>query len=225
MVKRKTVIGTPFWMAPEVIVGGSYDRSADIWSLGILLYELCNGDPPHANEHALRALFIIPNSPPPRLVDDTENDYVWSDEAKDFMAQCCQMDPSKRPTAKELLQHPFICNIVNPESVLLPLVEKTRDLMDLIRSMDTSTDIQAQQGSDGCADTEVADSPAPGEQQSSTYSEHLLQRANEITSTLQNRFGHDRVETLRKQLASIGDESQRTIRIQRTLARTLKRNK
>lgn len=227
MAKRKTVIGTPFWMAPEVICGGSYDRSSDIWSLGIVLYELCNGDPPHANEHALRALFIIPNSPPPRLIDDIDNDYIWSDEAKDFMERCCQMNPEERPTALELLNHPFIRDIKNPESILIPLAEKTHELMDLIRSMeataaeDTATDTVPKITDDGIEANFNGNTTSLDQQ--ITYTDKLVQRTLDIKDTLNE---YDTAQKLKTNLVNLGDnESQKTARIHRTLTNTLKRYK
>jgi serine/threonine protein kinase len=82
--KRKTVIGTPFWMAPEVIQETSYDGKADVWSLGITAIEMAEGTPPHFNVHPMRAIFLIPSKPPPKLNDPAK----WSNEFNDFI-KCC----------------------------------------------------------------------------------------------------------------------------------------
>eukprot|EP00475_Leptophrys_vorax_P010440 TRINITY_DN1700_c0_g1_i4.p1 TRINITY_DN1700_c0_g1~~TRINITY_DN1700_c0_g1_i4.p1 ORF type:complete len:480 (+),score=157.76 TRINITY_DN1700_c0_g1_i4:128-1567(+) len=104
--KRRTVIGTPYWMAPEVLSENAYDTRADIWSLGITAIEMAVGEPPLSKVHPMRAIFMIPMKPAPTL-PSTGN---WSDDFRDFVSKCLQKDPAARPTAKQLLKHPFLTN-------------------------------------------------------------------------------------------------------------------
>jgi serine/threonine protein kinase len=113
MDKRKTRVGTPFWMAPEVITESSYDGCADIWSTGITAIELVTGSPPYANKvHPMQVIFLIPKNPPPVLEGS------FSSEFKDFVEKCLQKEASKRPTAQQLLDHPFIKNATKTESLI-----------------------------------------------------------------------------------------------------------
>eukprot|EP00455_Lapot_gusevi_P053003 TRINITY_DN817_c0_g1_i1.p1 TRINITY_DN817_c0_g1~~TRINITY_DN817_c0_g1_i1.p1 ORF type:complete len:435 (+),score=111.00 TRINITY_DN817_c0_g1_i1:132-1436(+) len=102
--KRNTVIGTPYWMAPEVLKGNPYDQKADIWSMGITAIEMAVGEPPYTNIHPMRAIFLIPNKPPPTL----PNPEKFSPEFNDFIARCLAKEPENRPSAAELLNHPFL---------------------------------------------------------------------------------------------------------------------
>lgn len=110
--KRKTVVGTPYWMAPEVIQGSQYDAKADIWSTGVMCIEMIDGLPPYMDQAPLRALFLIVSKglPPPRNVDYMSADF------KSFVNQCTIINPDERPGAKELLKHPFITKLANQGS-------------------------------------------------------------------------------------------------------------
>lgn len=120
LAKRKTVIGTPYWMAPEVLQSTEYDGKADIWSLAITAIEMAVGEPPHSNVHPMRAIFMIPTSDPPTLPEPEK----WSDEFNDFLKVCLQKNPAVRPSAEDLLRnHPFITK-TKGKAIIAALVEE-----------------------------------------------------------------------------------------------------
>ncbi|GAA5987308.1 hypothetical protein JCM11641_002678 [Rhodosporidiobolus odoratus] len=113
--KRSTFTGTPLWMAPEVITDGKmYDTKADIWSLGITLYEIATGNPPHFGMEPLRACALIPKQDPPQLEGSG-----WSLAMKEFLASCLTMEPTERPTADDLSRTKWIKSASKLPMVLL----------------------------------------------------------------------------------------------------------
>ena len=119
--RRNSFVGSPYWMAPEVIKRAQYDSKADIWSFGITMFELLKGSPPLAKVEPGRAIFIIPKSAPPRL------DSQYSQPLQDLVNSCLHDDPQKRPSADELLASKAIRSIKRATSnPLWSLVDQYR---------------------------------------------------------------------------------------------------
>lgn len=121
--KRATIVGTPYWMAPEVIRGSEYDQKVDVWSLGIMLMEMAEGEPPYMEFPPLRALFLITTKGIPPLKKQEK----WSPELQDFLNRCLEKESASRPTADELLAHPWMRLADTPQAALLPTISSARN--------------------------------------------------------------------------------------------------
>ncbi|KAM8856875.1 mitogen-activated protein kinase kinase kinase kinase 4-like isoform 9-T9 [Synchiropus picturatus] len=119
--RRNTFIGTPYWMAPEVIAcdenpDATYDYRSDLWSCGITAIEMAEGAPPLCDMHPMRALFLIPRNPPPRLKSKK-----WSKKFFSFIEGCLVKNYTQRPPTEQLLKHPFIRDQPNERQVRIQL--------------------------------------------------------------------------------------------------------
>ncbi|XP_026220025.1 mitogen-activated protein kinase kinase kinase kinase 4 isoform X4 [Anabas testudineus] len=119
--RRNTFIGTPYWMAPEVIAcdenpDATYDYRSDLWSCGITAIEMAEGAPPLCDMHPMRALFLIPRNPPPRLKSKK-----WTKKFFSFIESCLVKNYTQRPPTEQLLKHPFIRDQPNERQVRIQL--------------------------------------------------------------------------------------------------------
>uniref|UniRef100_A0A8V0Y2H2 non-specific serine/threonine protein kinase n=1 Tax=Gallus gallus TaxID=9031 RepID=A0A8V0Y2H2_CHICK len=119
--RRKSLVGTPYWMAPELISRLPYGPEVDIWSLGVMVIEMVDGEPPYFNEPPLKAMKMIRDNLPPKL----KNVHKVSPSLKGFLDRMLVRDPVQRATANELLKHPFLGK-AGPPSCIVPLMRQNR---------------------------------------------------------------------------------------------------
>jgi len=121
--KRSTMVGSPYWMAPEVITEEGYDQKADIWSLGVTCIEMAEGEPPNHNIKPMLVMIQLPTKPPPRLQAEDQ----YSAEFVDFVRLCVIKDPAERPIADELLKHAFLSRgrkTLHLQGIIMQALEK-----------------------------------------------------------------------------------------------------
>ena len=121
--QRDTVVGTPYWMAPELIRGHPYGVKVDIWSTGIMVMEMCEGEPPYMESPPLRALFLITTKGIPPLADGAK----WTADLKDFVSQCLTKKPEDRPDASAILKHKFLASACDPAD-FVPCIQQAKAL-------------------------------------------------------------------------------------------------
>ncbi|XP_048744155.2 STE20-like serine/threonine-protein kinase isoform X3 [Ostrea edulis] len=140
--RRDSFIGTPYWMAPEVIMcetlkDSPYNFKADIWSLGVTLIEFAQIEPPNHDMHPMRVLIKIQKSDPPSLAKPTR----WSKKFREFIAICLVKNPEQRPIAKELLEHPFIAGYDDKKEVLNLVMESKAEVEETVEDLPEDQEI------------------------------------------------------------------------------------
>lgn len=116
--KRTTMVGTPYWMAPEVVKRKAYGPKIDVWSCGIMAIEMMDGEPPYLHENPLRAIYLISTTGTPKIKEPERYSHVF----RDYLARALCVHPEQRPSAAEILQHPFFQK-AEPLKNLGPLIK------------------------------------------------------------------------------------------------------
>jgi len=127
-IKRNTIVGTPYWMAPELIRGQDYSHKVDIWSTGIMMMEMAEGNPPYMEHPPLRALFLITTKGIPGL----KSPDAWSPEFRQFVSLSLELEPNNRPDATQLLAHAFLKNPAPPAELAL-VIKRAKQSKELYR--------------------------------------------------------------------------------------------
>ncbi|KAJ3437533.1 sterile20-like kinase isoform b-related [Anaeramoeba flamelloides] len=189
--KNKSVVGTPYWMPPEIITEDGYGLNADIWSLGITMIEMAEGKPPLSELHPLRALFSIPNSASPTFKEPEK----WSKNLKDLLSKCLEKDPEKRPNAEELLKLPIFTKCKSTKQTFSQKIMRTKVIKQQLkfkRSFKTKNDknndwllVKKQKPKSGSGSSSSRSSSSdPNSSSSSDTDANSIENSNELYGTM-----------------------------------------
>uniref|UniRef100_A0AAR2KMT9 non-specific serine/threonine protein kinase n=1 Tax=Pygocentrus nattereri TaxID=42514 RepID=A0AAR2KMT9_PYGNA len=184
--RRDSFIGTPYWMAPEVVMcetikDAPYDYKADIWSLGITLIELAQMEPPHHELNPMRVLLKIAKSDPPML----EQPSKWSLDFKDFLRKCLDKNPEARPTATQLLEHPFVKSVKSNRPVRELVAEAKAEVMEVMEEEvdDSHEDADEEEPADIAAVSTSPPGKDPSETSQTSLEDHAVGESPEAPET------------------------------------------
>ncbi|XP_072517754.1 serine/threonine-protein kinase 10 [Salminus brasiliensis] len=176
--RRDSFIGTPYWMAPEVVMcettkDAPYDYKADIWSLGITLIELAQIEPPHHELNPMRVLLKIAKSDPPTLDQPSK----WSADFKDFLRTSLDKNPETRPSATQLLEHPFVKSVKSNRPLLELVAEAKAEVMEVMEDSHEEADEEADE--EEPADISTAPGKDPSETSQTSLEDHVASETPE----------------------------------------------
>ena len=143
---RTSKKGSPYWMSPQVILNEKYDTKTDIWSLGITCVELVEGEPPNGDMKPMKVMEKIACNPP--KVEEILNVEEHTDEFIDFVRLCLEIDPNERPTADQLIKHPFITKLAQGKKYLANLIKDNIDKVEVYRREEEEKDKNNENGND-----------------------------------------------------------------------------
>ena len=153
-MKRGTFVGSPFWMAPEVITQSLYSLPADIWSIGISALEMAHSHPPHHDAHPMKVLFWIPSKPEPVLDGD-----IWSEEFKDFISACLKKNVGDRKTAAQLLEMDFLNDDSGGREGDREIASRVEKRAEWMRRVEGGESLSSEESEEGIAFVEAFSEP------------------------------------------------------------------
>ena len=204
LTRKHSMVGTPCWMAPEVIRQAGYGYEADIWSLGITAIELAKGRAPLSHIHTMKAVLVIPRAEPPTL------EGAFSNNFKDFVSQCLKKNPAERTSISKLLCHPFITR-AKTTSFLTDLIHRHQMWLSRQRYDNTQNDSQEEEEDDegeseSESESESETANLDGSWNFDTFQQHAVVS---ITSSKENHYPSQALAASYSVYSDVSNESYR----------------